>query len=99
MSSKGFFNTSSSEFKHSSWIEKDHDHHRRHRLELNNDADKDHRKGVGLIRRHVANNTKPTLPPSEILPRHVALGGYIFVCNNETMQDDLRRQLFGIMFH
>ncbi|XP_031270006.1 B2 protein-like [Pistacia vera] len=37
-----------------------------------------------------------TLPPGEILPRNEALGGYIFVCNNETMQEDLRRQLFGL---
>ena len=36
-----------------------------------------------------------TLPPAEMLPRNEALGGYIFVCNNETMQEDLRRQLFG----
>ncbi|KAJ4953860.1 hypothetical protein NE237_030692 [Protea cynaroides] len=37
-----------------------------------------------------------TLPPTETLPRTEILGGYIFVCNNETMQDDLRRQLFGL---
>lgn len=36
-----------------------------------------------------------TLPPAEMLPRGEALGGYIFVCNNDTMQEDLRRQLFG----
>lgn len=36
------------------------------------------------------------LPPEESLPRREALGGYIFVCNNETMQEDLRRQLFGL---
>jgi hypothetical protein len=37
-----------------------------------------------------------TLPPSESLPRNETLGGYIFVCNNDTMQDDLKRQLFGL---
>ncbi|XP_031495810.1 B2 protein [Nymphaea colorata] len=37
-----------------------------------------------------------TLPPSESLPRGEQLGGYIFVCNNDTMEDDLRRQLFGL---
>lgn len=37
-----------------------------------------------------------TLPPAEMLPRDEVLGGYIFVCNNETMQEDLRRQLFGL---
>lgn len=36
------------------------------------------------------------LPPAEMLPRDEVLGGYIFVCNNETMQEDLRRQLFGL---
>ncbi|KAG8068163.1 hypothetical protein GUJ93_ZPchr0005g14717 [Zizania palustris] len=39
-----------------------------------------------------------TLPTSEMLPRNEVLGGYIFVCNNDTMQEDLKRQLFG-MFH
>lgn len=37
-----------------------------------------------------------TLPPSEMLPRNETLGGYIFVCNNDTMQEDLKRQLFGL---
>ncbi|KAG9444306.1 hypothetical protein H6P81_015646 [Aristolochia fimbriata] len=37
-----------------------------------------------------------TLPPVEMLPRNEVLGGYIFVCNNDTMQDDLRRELFGL---
>ena len=36
-----------------------------------------------------------TLPPAEMLPRNEVLGGFIFVCNNETMQEDLHRQLFG----
>ncbi|GAV80921.1 LOW QUALITY PROTEIN: Dev_Cell_Death domain-containing protein, partial [Cephalotus follicularis] len=37
-----------------------------------------------------------TLPPAEMLPRNKALGGYIFVCNNETMQEVLHHQLFGL---
>lgn len=37
-----------------------------------------------------------TLPTSEMLPRNEVLGGYIFVCNNDTMQEDLKRQLFGL---
>ncbi|XP_068669076.1 B2 protein-like [Aristolochia californica] len=37
-----------------------------------------------------------TLPSSEMLPRNEILGGYIFVCNNDTMQEDLKRQLFGL---
>ncbi|KAG0454591.1 hypothetical protein HPP92_023883 [Vanilla planifolia] len=37
-----------------------------------------------------------TLPPSEALPKSEAVGGYIFVCNNETMEENLKRQLFGL---
>ncbi|KAF9616412.1 hypothetical protein IFM89_029666 [Coptis chinensis] len=37
-----------------------------------------------------------TLPPSESLPRSEIIGGYIFVCNNDTMQENLQRQLFGL---
>ncbi|ESQ32770.1 hypothetical protein EUTSA_v10004700mg [Eutrema salsugineum] len=37
-----------------------------------------------------------TLPASETLPRNEVLGGYIFVCNNDTMQEDLKRHLFGL---
>ena len=36
-----------------------------------------------------------TLPAAETLPRNEVLGGYIFVCNNDTMQENLKRQLFG----
>ncbi|KAL2906883.1 B2 protein [Bienertia sinuspersici] len=35
-----------------------------------------------------------TLPAAETLPRNEVLGGYIFVCNNDTMQENLKRQLF-----
>ncbi|KAK1382319.1 DCD domain-containing protein [Heracleum sosnowskyi] len=37
-----------------------------------------------------------TLPPAESLPRNERVGGYIFVCNNDTMQENLKRQLFGL---
>ncbi|KAI4375388.1 hypothetical protein MLD38_013266 [Melastoma candidum] len=37
-----------------------------------------------------------TLPAVETLPRNEVLGGYVFVCNNDTMQEDLKRQLFGL---
>lgn len=37
-----------------------------------------------------------TLPPGEALPRNETVGGYIFVCNNDTMAENLRRQLFGL---
>lgn len=39
-----------------------------------------------------------TLPASECLPKSEVLGGYIFVCNNDTMLEDLKHQLFGIHF-
>ncbi|VVB14423.1 unnamed protein product [Arabis nemorensis] len=37
-----------------------------------------------------------TLPASECLPKSEVLGGYVFVCNNDTMLEDLKRQLFGL---
>ncbi|KAJ9148092.1 hypothetical protein P3X46_030186 [Hevea brasiliensis] len=37
-----------------------------------------------------------TLPPAESLARNETVGGYIFVCNNDTMQENLKRQLFGL---
>lgn len=37
-----------------------------------------------------------TLPPSESLPKDERVGGYIFVCNNDTMEENLKRQLFGM---
>ncbi|KAK7251447.1 hypothetical protein RIF29_34651 [Crotalaria pallida] len=37
-----------------------------------------------------------TLPPSESLPRNETIGGYIFVCNNDTMAENLKRELFGL---
>ncbi|KAK4782804.1 hypothetical protein SAY86_007178 [Trapa natans] len=44
----------------------------------------------------VAEKRFKTLPSAETLPRNEVLGGYIFVCNNDTMQEDLKRQLFGL---
>ncbi|KAF9601104.1 hypothetical protein IFM89_017009 [Coptis chinensis] len=35
-----------------------------------------------------------TLPATEALPRNEVVGGYIFVCNNDTMEENLKRQLF-----
>jgi hypothetical protein len=37
-----------------------------------------------------------TLPASEALPRNETIGGYIFVCNNDTMAENLKRELFGL---
>ncbi|KAL4354127.1 hypothetical protein GQ457_06G034110 [Hibiscus cannabinus] len=45
---------------------------------------------------HAVDKRYKTLPAAETLPRNEVLGGYIFVCNNDTMQEDLKRQLFGL---
>jgi len=52
-----------------------------------NDKDKN---GVAVDKRF------KTLPASESLPRNETVGGYIFVCNNDTMQENLKRELFGL---
>ena len=54
----------------------------------NNDNNKDAKAG--------ADKRFKTLPPSEALPRNETIGGYIFVCNNDTMAENLKRQLFGM---
>ncbi|KAK4349702.1 hypothetical protein RND71_032457 [Anisodus tanguticus] len=46
---------------------------------------------------YIENNKKyKTLPASESLPRNETVGGYIFVCNNDTMHENLKRELFGL---
>lgn len=47
--------------------------------------------------KNVADKKFKTLPASESLPRNETIGGYIFVCNNDTMQENLKRQLFGML--
>ncbi|XP_004503595.1 DCD domain-containing protein NRP-B [Cicer arietinum] len=56
----------------------------------NNDANKNKDAKVGSDKRF------KTLPPSESLPRNETIGGYIFVCNNDTMAENLKRELFGL---
>ncbi|KAH1077024.1 hypothetical protein GYH30_052500 [Glycine max] len=66
-----------------------------HNKEINNNTGNN-------INTNESNNTNATdkrfktLPAAETLPRNEVLGGYIFVCNNDTMQEDLKRQLFGL---
>lgn len=61
-----------------------------------------HNKEINNNTNNESNNTNATdkrfktLPAAETLPRNEVLGGYIFVCNNDTMQEDLKRQLFGV---
>lgn len=60
-----------------------------HNHQRNNEEDKNNNNG-GLDKRF------KTLPPAEALPRNETIGGYIFVCNNDTMEENLKRQLFGL---
>ncbi|KAL5552407.1 hypothetical protein UlMin_002583 [Ulmus minor] len=53
-----------------------------------NNTDKESKNGV--------EKRFKTLPPSESLPRNETVGGYIFVCNNDTMAENLKRELFGL---
>ncbi|XP_058100488.1 B2 protein isoform X2 [Magnolia sinica] len=62
----------------------------------NDDNDKSGSKGNGNNGNNSVDKRFKTLPPSEALPRNETVGGYIFVCNNDTMQENLRRQLFGL---
>ncbi|KAK7316512.1 hypothetical protein RJT34_00034 [Clitoria ternatea] len=48
------------------------------------------------VSKTVAEKRFKTLPPSESLPKNEKIGGYIFVCNNDTMEENLKRQLFGL---
>ncbi|RCV25826.1 hypothetical protein SETIT_5G196800v2 [Setaria italica] len=57
---------------------------------------KKHAKNEGGNAASAADKRFKTLPASEALPRGEAVGGYIFVCNNDTMDENLRRELFGL---
>ncbi|KAI3768835.1 hypothetical protein L2E82_19671 [Cichorium intybus] len=59
--------------------------------DLNNNNNNDNNSN-----NNAADKRFKTLPAAETLPRDEVLGGYIFVCNNDTMQEDLKRQLFGL---
>lgn len=62
------------------------------------DGKKKHAKNERGDNNHGAASEKrfKTLPASEALPRNEPIGGYIFVCNNDTMEENLKRQLFGL---
>ncbi|KAL5222590.1 hypothetical protein ABZP36_027303 [Zizania latifolia] len=57
---------------------------------------KKHAKNEGNNGAPASDKRFKTLPASEALPRDEAIGGYIFVCNNDTMEENLKRQLFGL---
>ncbi|KAF0927888.1 hypothetical protein E2562_036806 [Oryza meyeriana var. granulata] len=52
--------------------------------------------GGGRNNKRISSSRLKGLPASESLPKEEAIGGYIFVCNKETMEENLRRQLFGL---
>ncbi|CAL0313318.1 unnamed protein product [Lupinus luteus] len=64
---------------------------------------KSSKKNSNSNKKHVENNNDSnnnkkhkTLPQAESLPRNENIGGYIFVCNNDTMAENLKRELFGL---
>nr|CAB3460536.1 unnamed protein product [Digitaria exilis] len=61
-----------------------------------NAAVHDKKKGAGNGNGAGVDKRFKSLPASEALPRGEAIGGYIFVCNNDTMEENLKRQLFGL---
>jgi hypothetical protein len=67
--------------------------HKKNKKPINGNDNKDKNKESGGNK-----NDKrfKTLPPSESLPRNETVGGYIFVCNSDTMAENLKRQLFGL---
>ncbi|KAI7752839.1 hypothetical protein M8C21_010919, partial [Ambrosia artemisiifolia] len=66
-----------------------HGKNKKNRGNNNNNVNKNEKDG-GVDKRF------KTLPPTESLPRDETVGGYIFVCNNDTMQENLKRELFGL---
>lgn len=80
----------------------EHDHHglgsksgKKNSNKKNNNKDGDNNSD-NKDTKTAADKRFKTLPPSEALPRHETIGGYIFVCNNDTMAENLKRQLFGM---
>ncbi|XP_019436138.1 PREDICTED: B2 protein-like [Lupinus angustifolius] len=64
----------------------------------NNNIDDKYEEAYDVVMKNTirSKNFRITLSPSESLPPNEQLGGYIFVCNNETMQENLERKLFGL---
>ncbi|KAI3463108.1 hypothetical protein Pfo_019771 [Paulownia fortunei] len=67
-----------------------------HSKEPNNNNSNNTNKDDSTNASNAVDKRFKTLPVAEMLPRNEVLGGYIFVCNNDTMQEDLKRQLFGL---
>ncbi|KAI3725932.1 hypothetical protein L1987_65728 [Smallanthus sonchifolius] len=67
-----------------------------HNKDLNSSSSNNSNSNDSNNNNNAADKRFKTLPAAETLPRDEVLGGYIFVCNNDTMQEDLKRQLFGL---
>ncbi|XVF12940.1 hypothetical protein REPUB_Repub08aG0163300 [Reevesia pubescens] len=62
----------------------------------NNNYNSDNNNNENKDGKTAADKRFKTLPASESLPRNETIGGYIFVCNNDTMAENLKRELFGL---
>ncbi|KAJ8527035.1 hypothetical protein K7X08_029512 [Anisodus acutangulus] len=65
-------------------------------VKKNNKCVKESNKDVNSEKQNGVDKRFKTLPPAESLPRNETIGGYIFVCNNDTMAENLKRELFGL---
>ena len=69
---------------------------------IEHESSKTSKLNLKIISEHHPVHTKPselqskTLPISETLRRDVTLGGYIFLCKDETMDMEIMNQLFGM---
>ena len=69
---------------------------------IEHDSSKSSKLNLEIISEHHPVHTKPselqikTLPMSETLRRDATLGGYIFLCKDETMDLEIMNQLFGM---
>ncbi|XP_018484370.1 B2 protein [Raphanus sativus] len=79
-------------------VEEDHHHQIRGGAKKNNRKNHNHQKNNNKKEDNDGSVDKrfKTLPPAEALPRNETIGGYVFVCNNDTMEENLKRQLFGL---
>lgn len=62
----------------------------------NRSEKKNNHNNNNYINKNSVDKRFKTLPATEALPRNEVVGGYIFVCNNDTMEENLKRQLFGL---
>ncbi|KAK4365513.1 hypothetical protein RND71_016871 [Anisodus tanguticus] len=65
-------------------------------VKKNSKSVKESNKDVNSEKHNGVDKRFKTLPPAESLPRNETIGGYIFVCNNDTMAENLKRELFGL---